>query len=186
MSPLWIRRNLSTDQDHALSRNIYQTLALPALATQPNGTLEVSGTKVKPYLAASWTVGKNSITYHLRSGVHFYPSSDPLTATDVKFSLDRIFATPGAGDLESNGLQGASSVQVLNPRRSRSSSPTKTGAPLPITSTQLYMFSQHFTGIVDSKVALDTRRPPIRTRPTGCGRTPRAPARTTSPLGHPA
>ena len=147
--------NLSTDQDHALSRNIYQTLALPALATQPNGTLEVSGTKVKPYLAASWTVGKNSITYHLRSGVHFYPSSDPLTATDVKFSLDRIFATPGAGDLQSNGLQGASSVQVLNPSTVKIIFTTKSGAPLPITSTQLYMFSQHFTGIIDSKVALE-------------------------------
>lgn len=146
--------NLSTDQDHALSRNIYQTLALPALVTQPNGTLEVSGSKVKPYLATSWVVKGNSVTYHLRPGVHFYPSGNPLTAADVTFSLDRIFATPGAGDLQSNGIQGPSSVQVINPSTVKILFTTKTGAPLAVTATQLFMFSQHFTGIVDSKVAL--------------------------------
>ncbi|MHB8691699.1 MAG: ABC transporter substrate-binding protein [Solirubrobacteraceae bacterium] len=145
--------NLSTDQDHALSRNIYQTLALPALVTQSNGSL-VSGSKVVPYLAKSWNVGSNSITYHLRSGVHFYPSGDPLTAADVKFSLDRIFKTPGAGDLQSNGIQGPSSIEVINPETVKILFTTKSGAPLPVTATQLFMFSQHFTGIVDSKVAL--------------------------------
>jgi peptide/nickel transport system substrate-binding protein len=146
--------NLSTDQDHALSRNIYQTLALPAFVTQPDGSLEVSGSKVVPYLATSWVVGKSSITYRLRSGVHFYPSGDPLTAADVKFSLDRIFSTPGAGDLQSNGVQGPSSIQVLNPQTVRIDFTTKSGAPLPVTATQLFMFSQHFTGIIDAKVAL--------------------------------
>jgi peptide/nickel transport system substrate-binding protein len=147
--------NLSTDQDHALSRNIYQTLALPALVAQPNGSLEGSGAKVKPYLASSWTVSANSITYHLRSGVHFYPSGDPLTATDVKFSLDRIFPTPGAGDLQSNGIQGPNSVQVINPSTVKIVFTTKSGAPQPVTATQLFLFSQHFTGIIDAKVALE-------------------------------
>ncbi len=146
--------NLSTDQDHALSRNIYQTLALPALVTQPNGTLKVNGSQVKPYLATSWTVGANSITYHLRSGVHFYPSGNPLTAADVKFSLDRIFATPGAGDLQSNGVQSPSAITVINPQTVKIVFTAKTGAPLPVTATQLFMFSQHFTGIVDSKTTL--------------------------------
>lgn len=146
--------NLSTDQDHALSRNIYQTLALPDLVTQSNGALEVSGSKVTPYLATSWRVSKSSITFHLRSGVHFYPSGDPLTATDVKFSLDRIFQTPGAGDLQSNGIQGPNDVTVINPSTIKVDFTTKSGAPQPVTATQLFMFSQHFTGIVDSKVAL--------------------------------
>ena len=146
--------NLSTDQDHALSHNIYQTLALPDLVKQPNGTLEVSGSKVKPYLASSWTVVGNEITYHLRRGVTFYPSGDPLTATDVKWSLDRIFQTPGAGDLQSNGVQGPSSIKVVNPSTVKIVFTTKTGAPSPVTATSLFMLSQHFTGIIDSKVAL--------------------------------
>jgi peptide/nickel transport system substrate-binding protein len=145
--------NLSTDQDHELSRNVYQTLALPAFATQSNGSLLMAGSKVVPYLAKSWDIASNSITFHLRAGVHFYPSDDPLTATDVKFSLDRIFQTPGAGDLQSNGVQGPASIQVIDPMTVKIQFTTKNGVPLPVTSTLLFMFSQHFTGIVDSKVA---------------------------------
>jgi peptide/nickel transport system substrate-binding protein len=99
-------------------------------------------------------VDTNTITYHLRSGVKFYPSGDALTATDVKFSLDRIFATPGAGDLTSNGVQGPGSIKVINPSTVEITFTTKSGAPQPVTATQLFMFSQHFTGIVDSKAAL--------------------------------
>ena len=146
--------NLSTDQDHALSRNIYQTLALPALVTQKNGSLAASGSSITPYLATSWDVAGNVITFHLRSGVKFYPSGDPLTATDVKFSLDRIFSTPGAGDLQSNGIQGPGSITVVNPSTVKITFTAKGGAPQPVTSTQLFLFCQHFTGIVDSKVAL--------------------------------
>src|SRR5579859_6224647 len=45
--------NLSTNEDHALSRNIYQTLLLPDLVAQPDATLKFSGQNVKPYLASS-------------------------------------------------------------------------------------------------------------------------------------
>jgi peptide/nickel transport system substrate-binding protein len=146
--------NLSTNEDHALTHNIYQTLALPAFTTQKNGTLEVSGNEVTPYLATSWKIGASSITFHLRSGVHFYPSNDPLTATDVKFSLDRIFATPGAGDLQSNGIQGPKDITIVNPMTVRVNFTDTSGKPLPVTSTELYVFSQQFTGVVDAKVAL--------------------------------
>jgi peptide/nickel transport system substrate-binding protein len=146
--------NLSTDQDHALSRNIYQTLELPELSAASDGTLKVNGANVKPYLATSWIVKANTITFHLRSGVHFYPSGDLLSATDVKFSLDRIFKTPGAGDLQSNNLQGPSDITVLNPSTIKLTFTNATGSPMPVTQTQLFLFSQHFTGIVDSKVAL--------------------------------
>ena len=146
--------NLSTSEDHGLTHNIYQTLALPAFTTQKNGTLEVSGNDVTPYLAKSWNIGSSSITFHLRSGVKFYPSNDPLTATDVKFSLDRIFSTPGAGDLQSNGVQGSKDVIVVNPMTVRVNFTSTSGKPLPITSTELYVFSQQFTGVIDAKVAL--------------------------------
>ncbi|MDT7554553.1 MAG: peptide/nickel transport system substrate-binding protein [Pseudonocardiales bacterium] len=145
--------NLSTDQDHTLSRNIYQTLALPVLVPQKDGTLRPSGTKVTPYLAKSWDIGKTSITYHLRDGVRFYPSGDPLTAADVKFSLDRIFDTPGAGDLQSNGLQGPQDIQVVDAHTVRLDFTSKDGKPTPVTAILQFEFGQHFTGIVDSKVA---------------------------------
>lgn len=145
--------NLSTNEDHTLTRNLYQTLALPALTPQEDGTLKPDGAKVKPYLAQSWDVGKSSITYHLRTDVKFYPSGNPLTADDVKFSIDRIFDTPGAGDLQSNGVQGPDSITVVDPHTVKVQFTTKDGKPTPVTPTLQFMFSQHFTGIVDAKVA---------------------------------
>lgn len=145
--------NLSTNEDHALTRNIYQTLALPDLTAQENSTLKPNGAKVKPYLAESWDVGDNTITYKLRDGVTFYGTDNPMTAEDVKFSIDRIFDTPGAGDLQSNGLQGPDSVEIVDDMTVKLTFTDKDGKPVAVTPTQLYMFSQHFTGIVDAKAA---------------------------------
>ena len=106
--------NLSTNEDHELSRNLYQTLAIPAFVVGDGGQLNGGGEKIKPYLAQSWDVGASSVTYHLRTNVTFNGTSDKLTAEDVKFSLDRIFSTPGAGDLQSNGVQGPASIKVVD------------------------------------------------------------------------
>ena len=67
----------------------------PSSRSRQDGTLKFDGAKVKPYVAKSWTLGKSSITFHLRKGVKFYGTNDVMTAEDVKFSLDRIFETPG-------------------------------------------------------------------------------------------
>ena len=45
----------------------------------------------------------------------FYGTNDIVTAEDVKWSLDRIWSTPGAGDLEANGLQSPNDIHVVNP-----------------------------------------------------------------------
>src|SRR5271168_3740764 len=47
--------NLSTNQDHELSRNIYQTLLEVKFAAQMNGSLQFVGAHVVPGLASSWT-----------------------------------------------------------------------------------------------------------------------------------
>ena len=86
----------------------------------------------------------------------FYPSGDPLTSADVKCSLDRIFQTPGAGDLQSNSLQSAKSITRLGPsgqgRLHEHGREADAG-----NRTELFMFSQHFTGVIDSKIALAAR-----------------------------
>src|SRR5438552_10806536 len=48
------------------------------------------GNPAAPSLAASWTVSKDGTTYEfaLRKGVRFH-NGDPVTAEDVKFSLER-------------------------------------------------------------------------------------------------
>ena len=141
--------NLSTGQDHDLSRNIYQTLALPKFTKQQDGTLKFDGAHVQPYVAKSWTLGKSSITFHLRKGVKFYGTNDVMTASDVKFSLGRVFETPGGGDLQSNGFQGAKDIHVIDPQTVRIDFKSADGKPTPPTPTLEVIFSAHFTGIVD-------------------------------------
>jgi peptide/nickel transport system substrate-binding protein len=50
------------------------------------------GTDIKPNLAEKWEVsnGGKTYTFHLRPGVKF-SNGDPVTAADVKFSLDRFY-----------------------------------------------------------------------------------------------
>jgi peptide/nickel transport system substrate-binding protein len=143
--------NLSTGQDHELTRNIYQTLESPAFAQQPDGTLKFVGAQVKPELAKSWTLGKDSITYHLRTDVKFYGTNNPLTADDVKWSLARIWSTPGAGDFQANGLQSPNDVHVVDAHTVTINFRTKDGKPTPVTPTLMAIFDQPYTSIIDSK-----------------------------------
>ncbi len=106
---------------------------------------------MKPELASSWTLGKDSITYHLRTDVKFYGTNNPLTADDVKFSLDRIFNTPGAGDFEANGLQSPSDIHVVDAHTVTIDFTTKDGKGTPVTPTLMAIFDQPYTSIIDSK-----------------------------------
>jgi peptide/nickel transport system substrate-binding protein len=144
--------NLSTNEDHELSRNIYQTLAIPAFVEGDGGQLNADGEAIKPYLAKSWDVGASSVTYHLRTDVTFNETTDKLTAEDVKFSLDRIFSTPGAGDLQSNGVQSPDNIKIIDPQTVQINFTNKDGTPTPVTPTLQAIFGQHFTGIVDENL----------------------------------
>jgi peptide/nickel transport system substrate-binding protein len=143
--------NLSTNQDHELTRNIYQTLLGVKFATEMDGSLEYQGAEVVPDLAQSWTIGMDSITFHLRQGVKFYGTGDVMTADDVKWSLDRIWSTPGAGDLEANGLQSPNDIHVVNPSTVTVDFFDSNGKPTPCTPTLMAIFDQFFTGIIDEK-----------------------------------
>ena len=67
---------------------------------QPLFTVSKDGTEVEPLLATGYDVSADKLTYtiHLRSGVTFSDGT-PMTAKDVKFSIDedsRPAATAGA------------------------------------------------------------------------------------------
>lgn len=143
--------NLSTGQDHELARNIYQPLLSPKFAEQSDGSLKFQGANVVPCLAQSWDIGKDSITFHLRKDVAFYGTNDPLTAEDVKFSLDRIWETPGVGDFQANGLQHPSQIHVVDGHTVTIDFVTADGKPTPVTPTLMAIFDQPYTSIIDEK-----------------------------------
>ena len=66
-------------------------------------------------LAQSWTVSPNGLTwtFYLRSNAKFN-NGEPVTASDVQYSIDRILNPATAASLASD-LSPVSSVQVVNP-----------------------------------------------------------------------
>jgi peptide/nickel transport system substrate-binding protein len=81
----------------------------------PNGSDEL-----QPALASSWTVSPDGKTYvfTLRQGVKF-SNGQPLTAEDVKFSLDRF------GDPKTNQLLATAPRRCSTPRGCRSTSASR-------------------------------------------------------------
>jgi peptide/nickel transport system substrate-binding protein len=65
---------------------------------EPLFTVSNNGQSIEPWLATGYTVSPNKLTYtiKLRSGVKF-SNGQPMTAADVKFSLDQNIATGSAG-----------------------------------------------------------------------------------------
>ncbi|HYM70811.1 MAG TPA: ABC transporter substrate-binding protein [bacterium] len=72
------------------------------------------GGVIEPALAERWgLVGQTQYVLHLRPGVKFH-NGDPLTAADVKFSLDRILDPKTGAQLRSS-LKAIKSVEVVDP-----------------------------------------------------------------------
>jgi peptide/nickel transport system substrate-binding protein len=65
---------------------------------EPLFTVSNDGKTIEPWLATSYTVSANKLTYtiKLRSGVKF-SNGQPMTSADVKFSIDQNTATGEAG-----------------------------------------------------------------------------------------
>ena len=101
--------------------NFYARLTQFGTKAGPDGTKQVDTSVIKPWLAKSWKISKNGLTYtfKLRSGLKF-PSGKPVNAAAVKFSWDRSITMgllrlgvhPGqplhaAGDQERRGTRRA-------------------------------------------------------------------------------
>lgn len=75
--------------------------------------------KVVPALAESWTVSPDGLTYDfkLRQGVTF-SNGTPFTASDVKFSIDRVKSADWTVSLKS-GMSVVSSVEAATPTQAK-------------------------------------------------------------------
>jgi peptide/nickel transport system substrate-binding protein len=75
--------------------NTYDRLLRFGTSTRPDGTLYYDYYKIEGELAERWEVsdGGKTITFHLRRDATFHDGS-PVTAEDVKWSLDRVVSQP--------------------------------------------------------------------------------------------
>jgi peptide/nickel transport system substrate-binding protein len=88
------------------SWNCYDRLISHEMKTLPNGTPYYDRDKLKPELAEDMNVGDMSVTFRLKKSATFHDGT-PITAKDVKWSLDRAVTVGGfptfqmgAGSLE--------------------------------------------------------------------------------------
>ncbi len=109
--------------------NVYDRLVRFASKPGPNGTLYYDYFNLEGELAERWTVSddKRTITFHLRKNAVFHDGS-PVTAEDVKWSLDRVvslpvgkpqFATGSMTDPAQFEIVDAHTIKVTTPKADR-------------------------------------------------------------------
>ena len=76
------------------SWNCYDRLITHETKTLPDGTLSYDRDKLKPELAEDMNIGDMSVTFKLKKKAKFHEGS-PVTANDVKWSLDRSVSVGG-------------------------------------------------------------------------------------------
>lgn len=143
----------SVEWNREIAVNVYEPLVQYAFTDEPDGSLVWDGLEVAPSLAESWTVDGATVTFKLRQGVEFYPSGNPLTADDVKFSFERTVAVPGGFGKFNANLAGifdpATQVQVVDPQTVAITFTNAQGEPMLLPASLPSMRFPQF-GIVDS------------------------------------
>ncbi|MFC0534095.1 ABC transporter substrate-binding protein [Phytohabitans kaempferiae] len=145
-----------------LAVNVYEPLVRYKLVPQPDGSLTWDGLEVAPALATSWDIDGASITFHLRQGVKFHPSGNPLTAEDVKYSFERTVAVPGGFGAFNANLAGifdpVKQVTVVDPATVKLSFTNAAGEPMLLPASLPSMRFPQFS-ILDSKTAKSKATP---------------------------
>ena len=113
--------------------NLYDRLVGFGSKPLSDGTLTYDFNTLVPELATAWEVTPDgaSVTFHLRDGAKFHDGA-PVTAADVKWSLDRAVANPGpASQMRAGGLEQPSQFVVVDPRTLRVTLPARNPLALP-------------------------------------------------------
>jgi peptide/nickel transport system substrate-binding protein len=145
----------SNSQDGEIAVNVYQGLVAHKFTKEANGSYVMDGSNIVPMLASSWTEGATSVTFHLRTDAKFYPSGDPVTADDVKWSLSAALASKLSGeDYRNDGLQSADDIHVVDAHTVTIDFKDASGKPLAVTPTIMAIYANSTSVIADSKIAM--------------------------------
>lgn len=99
---------------HEVSWNVYDRLISHARVQQPDGSFAYDYKTFTPELAESWDLApdNSTVTFHLRKDATFHDGS-PVTAADVKWSLDRAIAAGGFPAIQMGASQMTSLDQFV-------------------------------------------------------------------------
>lgn len=138
-------------QDQEIGVNVYERLVQLKFTEQKDGTLKADPVEVVPQLAESWKIEGPVITFKLRPGVKFYPTGNPLTSEDVRYSFERLTRITGNGKNQAGiaGLFKAEQVEAVDPMTVKITFTDGAGVPTAIPVALTSMKFQQFA-IIDS------------------------------------
>ncbi|CAN5912798.1 hypothetical protein BH11PSE3_BH11PSE3_39820 [soil metagenome] len=138
-------------QDQEIGTNVYARLVKMQFNAQPDGTLMADPVEVVPELAESWTVDGPVITFKLRPGVKFYPTGNPVTSEDVRYSFERLTKIAGNGRNQAGiaGLFKPEQVEAVDPLTVKITFTDGDGKPTAVPVALTSMKFQQFA-IIDS------------------------------------
>src|SRR5580698_642086 len=134
-------------QDQEIGVNVYERLVKMKFNEQKDGTLVADPVEVIPELAESWKVEGPVITFKLRPGVKFYPTGNPMTAEDVRYSFERLVRITGNGKNQAGiaGLFKPEQLEVVDPMTFKitftDGGGTPTAIPVALTSMKFQQFA---------------------------------------------
>ncbi|MGE0231082.1 MAG: ABC transporter substrate-binding protein [Flavobacteriaceae bacterium] len=96
INSLDLHRKGTNRPSYQVAVNAYDRLVTFGSKTMPDGSLSYDSSKIEPDLAERWDVSEDgtTIVFHLRKDAVFADGA-PVTATDVKWSLDRAVSLGG-------------------------------------------------------------------------------------------
>jgi peptide/nickel transport system substrate-binding protein len=119
---------------HEISWNVYDRLVTHARTKLPDGSFSYDYTKFEPELAEKWEFApdKSSITFTLRKDATFHDGT-PVTAKDVKWSLERAIAVGGfpAIQMGASEMKAADQFTVIDDKTIKVSFPKPNKLELP-------------------------------------------------------
>ncbi len=138
-------------QDQEIGTNVYERLVRMKFNAKPDGTLMADPVEVVPELAESWTVDGPVITFKLRPGIKFYPTGNPMTSEDVRYSFERLTRIAGNGRNQAGiaGLFKAEQVEAVDPLTVRITFTDGDGKPTAVPVALTSMKFQQFA-VIDS------------------------------------
>ncbi|GEP55110.1 ABC transporter substrate-binding protein [Reyranella soli] len=138
-------------QDQEIGTNVYERLVRMKFNPKPDGTLMADPVEVVPELAESWTVDGPVITFKLKPGINFYPTGNPMTSEDVRYSFERLTRIAGNGRNQAGiaGLFKAEQVEAVDPLTVRITFTDGDGKPTAVPVALTSMKFQQFA-VIDS------------------------------------
>ena len=151
-------------QDWDLFCNLYETLVSPKFVSNGAGVMVWDGLELAPELADSYTVKGDTATFYLNKTRKFYPSGNPLTADDVIYTMQRLFALKQQSSLNTAGIFSMNQMKKIDDHTVEMKFTDSAGHPIEENGFQLAVFRWPNLAILDS---VEVKKHVTSSDPTG-------------------